>query len=273
MRKANKIINKDIISLKNKLDEENFSSEYMRQYDNLTKDEAVRFFEKIISYRRSLEEKAKSNILIVTISITVILGMASLLFSIPEKTNTSNLMNIILVVLFLLSLVYMTIGSILSLQTLNAGELKQRYELSPEDLDYLSSIAEEDRNKEFKLILSSYNELNNKINLKLNNFASCTYEHIRNSIITFFLLGMFISTIFLINQFNGDEKENNELINQQQSLEQIHEELDKLNKNIGSHFEFFKNDEVKKQQKEILRKIKSIEKRLTPIENDLKSNQ
>ncbi|MCM3575599.1 hypothetical protein M3172_20615 [Mesobacillus subterraneus] len=231
--KANKIINKKIREFKLDLETEDFMSENMGYCQNIDDKLVQIIFDKTIENRKSLEEKAKTNILIVTVAITVILGLSSLLFSIPEKVSNNVFLIFLIGFLFLLSLIYMIIGSILSLMTLNAGELKEKYDWSPQDLSYIESLTDERiRLREKKYILSSYIELNKFTNFKLNNFASSTYEHIRNSLITFFLIGVSITLVFIFSNKESKDPVHDSLSKQNKIMEGIKLNLEKINVNI-----------------------------------------
>jgi hypothetical protein len=275
---ANKKINKKMKNFKVNLEDEEFFSEFMRDCQNIHFEQVQSIFNNTIENRKSLEEKAKTNILIVTVAITVILGLSSLLFSIPEKVSNNSLVIFMIGILFLISLIYMIIGSILSLMTLNAGELKEKYDWSPRALSYIESLTDEnEKSREKKYLLSSYIELNNLTNLKLNNFASSTYEHIRNSLVTFFLIGVSITLVFVFTNKDSKNPLQNNLVKQNEILESIKGELEHINESIKENDKVIyteinndnsQNDILKKNQDKLLEDMSVINKKLDKIIED-----
>ncbi|MEK3820322.1 hypothetical protein MKY20_14745 [Cytobacillus sp. FSL W8-0315] len=232
MVSANKKLNNEIEELKAKTEQDDdYLSEYMEDFQSITTEEAKNLFDQVISTRKTIEEKAKGNILIVTIAVSVILGLTGYLFGMQDKINSNFALDSILAILFSLCLVYLTMGSILSIATLNRGELNQTYDFSSADYKYLSSLEDDQKEKETKYFLSKYSELNIKVNLKINNYVSGTYSFLMNSLITLCIIGV-ISCILYVFQTEKDNKTETELEEQQTVLEDINSNLINIGKNI-----------------------------------------
>lgn len=232
---ANRKLNLDIEDLKEKVDQDDtYLSEYMKRFQCISKDEAQNLFDKVLKYRKTIEEKAKGNILIVTIAVTVILGLSNYFFGIKDKLNNNIYLFIILGILFALCLVYLTVGAILSIETLSAGELKETYDLSESDYEYLGKLNnEKEKEKEYIFFLSYYSELNTKINLKINNYVSSTYFFLRNSLITLCIIGVFSCILYAFQQPKVDGVET-QLKEQQNILQDIDRNLNKIGRNINN---------------------------------------
>ncbi|MFB5284656.1 hypothetical protein [Peribacillus sp. Hz7] len=259
---ANRKITKKVEEFKGNLEnDETYLSPYMQSFENIPVEEAEKIFNSILSNRKTLEDKAKVNVLIVTIAVTVILGLSSFLFTVQGKIPDNIVFSIFLIFLFILSLVYLTIGSIISLATLNSGESKEIYNLSPSDYQYLASISDEtERTKEIRYFYSQYAELNMTINWKINNYVSCTYANIRNSLIFLGIIGIVFCSMFIFGKNDEQIKLEKELNKHVQLLESIEQDLSKLQSETKGTSEQY-NDQIVKQQ-EILNQIQTLQKAL-----------
>jgi hypothetical protein len=256
---ANKKITRKVNELKGNLDrDESYLSSYMRGFEGIPVKEAEKIFNSIISNRKSLEEKAKVNVLIVTVAVTVILGLSSFLFSIQEKIPG----NIFLAFLFILSLVYLISGSISSLATLNSGESKEIYNMSPLDYQYFAGITDlAEKEKEIRYFYSRYAELNMTVNWKINNYISCTYANIRNALIILGIIGVSFCFIFIFDKNDESIKLEKELNKHLHLLEIIEQDMYLLQNNTKSSNENNTNLITGKQQ-EILNEIRNLQKEL-----------
>ncbi|MCZ0871255.1 hypothetical protein [Peribacillus sp. AS_2] len=264
MVKANKKLNKDIETLKLEVsNDDNYLSDYMNAFKNIKKEEALKLFDKVLTHRKTIEDKAKSNILIVTVSVTVILGLSNYFFGIKDKLNSNSVL-LILGILFSFCLIYLTIGAILSIASLNAGELKETYDLSETDYEYLGLLNDDDeKEKETIFFLSFYSELNTKINLKINNYVSSTYSFLRNSLITLCIIGV----VSCITYSFQDKKENGletKLVEQKNELHNINSNLEEIGNNIKGDKQ--KDEENNKKILTLLDEIKVIFDNLIPGE-------
>jgi hypothetical protein len=232
MVSANNNLNKDIETIKKNVeDDDNYLTPYMKVFQNIKKEEAQKLFDKVLTHRKTIEDKAKSNILVVTISVTVILGLSNYFFGLKDKLNSTPVF-LILGILFAVCLIYLTIGAILSITTLSAGELKETYDLSQEDYEYLGKQTDKKiKEKETIFYLSFYSELNIKINLKINNYVSSTYAFLRNSLVTLCIIGVVSCLLygFQLKKENGVETK---LIEQKNILEDINSNIEKIRNNI-----------------------------------------
>ena len=265
---ANKKISEKVKDLKRNIDnDENYLSPYMKDFKGIAVKEAESIFNSVMSNRKSLEEKARVNVLIVTIAVTVILGLSSFLFTIQENIPDSQFINTLLGILFVFSLVYLISGSISSLATLNAGESKEIYNMSPADYKYFATIPQsDDRDKEIVYFYSRYAELNTTINWKINNYISCSYANIRNALFTLGIIGILFCFIFVIDK---DEKSillENELNKQLELLETIEYELSILQEETRVTNE--ENiDQITRRQEYIVNEIDNISEALEGLKN------
>lgn len=137
--------------------------------------------------KKIIEDKAKSLLFIITVSITAI--TFSLTYINTLETNT--LQTIALIVLGL-SIVYFVLGTIRALQTLNIRQfhiVQTEVEITNENYKLTGRKSDIDFLKE--LIQSrQYNDL---INIRLSNFTYASFTLIRNGIILF--VSFFIMTI------------------------------------------------------------------------------
>lgn len=201
MRRANKKIVMKSNDLKRNIEKnDNYLSPYMQSFEGIPIEEVEKIYNSILFNRKSLEEKAKVNVIIVTIAVTVVLGLLSILFTFQEKMPNNLMFNAFLTFLFILSLIYLITGSIISLATLNSGESKEIFNMSPEDYQYLAGITDKTKKeKEMGYLYSRYTELNMTVNWKINNYMSCTYSNIRNALLILGIIGASFCFIFIIN--------------------------------------------------------------------------
>lgn len=225
-KEANEKISDKMEKLKRELNSEEYLSPYMKDFQGIKIEEAQSIFDSIISNRKSLEDKAKVNVLIVTVAVSVILGLSNFLFTLQGNVTDHYAIKIPVAILFILSLINLISGSISALATLNAGETKEIYNMSPQDYKYFASLPnEEKRNKEMIYFYSRYAELNNIVNWKINNYISCSFKNIRNAIFYLGIIGILFCFVFLVekNQTNNQLEQN--LDAQLELLEKIDQKL------------------------------------------------
>jgi hypothetical protein len=259
--KANNKINEKMNKFREDLDQEDFLSPDMEKFLNISIEEAQKLQEKVIAYRKSLEEKARVNVLIVTIAVTVILGLTSFLTGIQDKISNNFYLNIIMFSLIFLSLLYLIFGSIFSLMTLNAGELKEIYDFSLNDYEYLSKISDEsEKERETKYIIARNTELNTFVNLKLNNYISCTYSFIRNAIILLGVVGTISCYVFILDKSEKTDRLVEAVNYQNKILERMEQNIISNNRNMNNqniNFQEILINELKKTNKNLNNLMKS----------------
>lgn len=259
--KANNKINEKMNKFREDLDQEDFLSPDMEKFLNISIEEAQKLQEKVIAYRKSLEEKARVNVLIVTIAVTVILGLTSFLTGIQDKISNNFYLNIIMFSLIFLSLLYLIFGSIFSLMTLNAGELKEIYDFSLNDYEYLSKISDEsEKERETKYIIARNTELNTFVNLKLNNYISCTYSFIRNAIILLGVVGTISCYVFILDKSEKTDRLVEAVNYQNKILERMEQNVISNNRNMNNqniNFQEILINELKKTNKNLNNLMKS----------------
>ena len=184
-RRANKKISKAM----QELDRENINClVYMAGYDKLSQDDANVFLSKTMENKKTIEDKAKANLFGVTVSITIITGLAKMLFDLNNDVAGYTSWKIMLCFLAIAALFYMTLAGVLSMKTL--GELNIVYELFPEDM------ALEAQEKLKKTAFQT--EKNAKMNTMRNNYIYTSYRNIINSLICLCLLFLLLTVPYRV---------------------------------------------------------------------------
>jgi hypothetical protein len=134
-----------------------------------------------IIVKDKLEDKAKSNIIAVTISITLILGASNLLSSIYSKFPYVGI-HWISFILFVLAVIYMIIAGVLSIRVLMNENIVYTISLENYTLD------ETDLRQEYDTCtVANINQ-----NLIRNNGVNTSYECIRNALICLFAIAVMV---------------------------------------------------------------------------------
>lgn len=146
--------------------------EYMKEYNALSIDQLKDFYNDTFEIKNKLEDKAKINIVGLTISISLILGLSNLITKINESFGM-NWITIIVIILSFFSFGYMVAAGILSMAVL----VKENsvYKIWPEDL-----LSGEEKLKE---VYALNTEMNINKNIIRNNYIYTSYECIINSLI------------------------------------------------------------------------------------------
>ncbi|MCK9479954.1 MAG: hypothetical protein M0R40_10735 [Firmicutes bacterium] len=170
---ANKKINKLIVNLENKEFEQNKNfKELQTEYEN--------------TYKRKdkFEDKAKSNIISVTITITLIMGSLTIVKEFMKPQNFFWL-NYIAIGLFVFAVFYMIIAGISAFSS-----------LMDKNTVFLSNLNESDLEEIEQAVAG-----NNYYNSIRNNLVNSSYRCIRNALICMF----FMMLILITNQFKFTE--------------------------------------------------------------------
>ena len=179
--KASYIINHKMAIIKDGLE-----YSYMEGAENLSMKQIELYFEKTFDFQKTFEDKAKTNVFAVSLSVTVITGVTGLLLNLENGNALLNngQRNIILILSGLI-LFYSICASLLSLYMI--GGLNQMYHIFPSE----ECLDDNERKK----ILIQRTELNVKLNTKRNNYL---YGSVKNIIISLcLLLGLFIIIVFV----------------------------------------------------------------------------
>jgi len=163
--------------------------------------------------KKRIEDKAKSLLFIIAVAITAITFSLNYLNSL-----TSDLCQSISVATVFLSIIYLVVGAIRALQTLNIRQFNViQAEVEKKDHNFIL-IAKKENSDYLKELIKS-KQLNDLINIRLSNYTYASFNLIRNGIILFVVF--FISTVsfsYLAKKENGSgvykfEKEINVKIN------------------------------------------------------------
>ena len=155
--------------------------DYMNGYERLSIEQLKDFYNDTFEIKNSFEDKAKINVVGLTISISLILGLSDLITRIEYYGMVW--LNIIVVILSIFAIGYMAIASILSISVLIKENVVNK--VYPEDL----LLKEEDLKKEY----AKNTEINVNRNIIRNNYIYTSYECITNSLIILAIIFFIIS--------------------------------------------------------------------------------
>jgi len=205
LRKANELVNVKIDKLEK--GEKLFS--YMAGYEAIEISEAEVFLAKTLEARKALEDKAKTNVLGVTISVSLIIGLSQVFHN---NFPSNSLLRFVTVLLAFYSLTSMILATMLSLMIL--GKFNKVYDLYPTDKSLTS--------KSEKLDAIAMNaELNMYYNVKRNNYLYSSYGLITNFLIS-------LSILFLMVVIPNHDSTKNTLQKIQDVQSEIYNEVYKL---------------------------------------------
>lgn len=208
--KSTKSINKKIDSLNNSNSEQPYSYEYASKNGKLKDQVLLDTLKETIESKKILEDKAKSSLIAITLSSTIIFNIVKFM----QDTNNSIPVLIILAIISFFSLIYMIIAGVLSLYSI--GEINKVSIMFPED--YLLGI------KEKKAQIADNIEYNYLNNLKRNNFMTVSYKCMITSI-SFLIVIFIVSTVI---SFQG-HKSKDELQVLKNEIEAINDKISTIN--------------------------------------------
>lgn len=162
---------------------------HMEGYSQLNMDTLKDFYNDSFDIKNKPEDKAKLNIAGLTISISLILGLSTLIGKINERIDALWI-RFTVVAVSTIALLYMILAGILSIAVLIKHN--EVYKMQPHDF----TGDEEIQKKAYAL----NTELNVNKNIIRNNYIYTSYECIRNSFIC--LVIIFIVSMLPINAFN-----------------------------------------------------------------------
>jgi len=137
--------------------------------------------------KKTIEDKAKSLLFIITVSITAITFSLNYL-----NTLEINVLQIIALIILGLSILYLVLGTIRAIQTLNIRQfhvIQTAVEITDQNYKLTAKKSDTDFLKE--LIKSK--QQNDLINIRLSNFTYASFTLVRNGIILF--VSFFIMTL------------------------------------------------------------------------------
>lgn len=188
LKSANKIIDHKIRLFEN---EETAAFSYMIGYEQLTNEEAEKYLTKTFEARKNLEDKAKTNVFGVTISVSLIVGFSQLFTNSNFYANA--VVTITVSILIIYSLMSVVLGTILSLLIL--GKYNRIYDMYPTN--------KSDTTDEQLKNIAINSELNSLYNIKRNNLLYSSYGLIINFLISVSLA--FIIVILFLRKPNDSD--------------------------------------------------------------------
>ncbi|MBO3323735.1 hypothetical protein JJB67_15400 [Clostridium perfringens] len=211
-----------------------------------------------IEYENSLlrfkqfEEKAKTNLIAISISATITLGLINPIIDIYQKYQNIYI-TIIIFLISILTVGFMLYGGIESLKVIMDKNIIYKIDIS--------SLSESEES--LKKIYGFYGELNEINNSVRNNYINTSYKCMRNALILLILI--FLLGILPINHIgNINEKE---IMNEIKSLNQ---KIIELNVNRENANTVIVNQENKISELES--KLSIIQEKLNELENKNESN-
>jgi hypothetical protein len=162
--RVNRIIEKRMQSINNN----DQTLEYMHNYASLTIDEVQQFHQKSLDQMKSLEDKAKINVLGVTIAVSLITGLATSFRAFKDSVFFGTALEISIAVFSVLSVAYMSMSGLVALVVL--GDKNKVYQLFPNEM----RLPDKDKIKQLAL----YTELNVNLNIIRNNYVYAGYRSI-----------------------------------------------------------------------------------------------
>jgi len=225
--------------------------EYMNKYENLTVVDLELLSKESHNRMKSLEDKAKTNIPVISISVTLLLGFMAILYNYNIDSITPSFLKIVFYISSFLTIIYMLIAGWSSLYVI--GVLNKRFLLSPSDYGL------EDEEKKKAIAINE--EKNDLFNIIRNNYIYTSYKHIIYSLVilglvyTIMIFSVEISSpnvdiINILTKMNSNNRESfiqNEMLAQEFLESYINnEEMDKeqINEIIKLLKEYLKNTNV-----------------------------
>ena len=186
---SSKIINKKISNLMESNSEKPYCYEYSSSNEGINIDVLLSLLKDTVENKKTLEDKAKSTLIAITISTTLIINLLNFL---KNMESNSIILTSFLVILGILCVFNMIIAGVLSLYSIS--EINTVANMFPED--YLLP------DQEKRLQISDNIEYNYLNNLKRNNFMTTSYKCMISSI-------SLLLIIFIISTFSFALENNN----------------------------------------------------------------
>ena len=174
MWRKNRVVIKSIIELENQYGDDDIP-------DNIKNENAkiiVTDYKRALIIKDKLEDKAKSNVIAVTISITLIMG-ASAIITNTIKNQTISWFPALTVSLFILSVIFMITAGIFALRL-----------LMDKNKVFFVTADEDDVEKSYEARIECYKstKLNDKVNHIRNNYVFTSFACIRNALVCLFIV-------------------------------------------------------------------------------------
>jgi len=249
-KKANDRIFKDIEELQ-QLDRLTPNGSYMGNYITLSVCDARIFLEKTLDKKKSLEDKAKTNVFGVTIAVTLVTGLSKVLID----WNSLNYPIVFKMILFLIAfyvLIQMILAGLSSIKII--GDIIIQYELFPDDVNLPDN--------DLLDLIALDTEINVKYNTIRNNYLSSSYESLKKSLIGLLILFIIITfpfNIFVNNNSLQQDKMHTDIINIQ------HQQME-----LEKRVELLKDTQITQSSKiNDIEKISKIEQQIKVLNQEI----
>jgi len=184
---------KKVLARIKEIDSGNYNNnlQYVERLDGFKEADILRFYDRTLEIKKSLEEKSKSILLSITVAITLIIGLITILLNHDKFSSGSQLLTYIIFFIGLISVMYMIIGAIMSLKLLS-GRI-QVYQLFPVD----TALEEVEKVK----LIAINTEQNTNMNVIRSNIVYIAHKSIINSLICLIILFL----LFSVNLIAGNQ--------------------------------------------------------------------
>ncbi|MCP4130347.1 MAG: hypothetical protein GY754_05150 [bacterium] len=225
-------------------------SYFMKDYKKLSMKNATKYYEETAKSKEKLEEKAKANLFVVAISITLIIGLQKLLTDINNNNFDNIFFALTLFLLSFYSLINLIIAGLLSLKVISALNVFYSLEPATTTLSKKKQVAE----------IALCTEMNVTMDLKRNNYIVWSYLSIKNSLLALFILFILTSLPAMFHarhELKQISKSQNLIVKELKKIELDNVQQNSSIKNVKKIIIRQKTERVKKLK--LIKEIKKIE--------------
>lgn len=235
-------------------------------YIDLTEEQMMDFYNQSLKNKNSIEDKSKASLIAITLSISLVVGLISVILKLNDSSSVSMVFKIMIALLSLIVVFYMAVAGVLSLYCL--GQINSVYLLRPEDM----VLNGDDKKKEIAICT----ECNDRTNTMRNNYMYASY---RSIIIALIILLVLFMSIVIDTYFCEQIKEDENIIIEREIISRLDRGLDLYEDNL----EFVIKSNTKTQEisnfdidsndiKILIEQNENIMKKLNDLELYLKSD-
>lgn len=220
-------------------DIDNYNFEYIKFNKDTKLKHLKEAYDSSVLRMKQFEEKAKTNIIAISISVTITIGLINPISNIYEKYNNIYF-GFFLFIISIFIVMFMLYGGIISLKVLMDKNIV--YKIG------LTELSEDE--KSLKNIYGMYGELNEINNTIRNNYINTSYKCMRNALILLSLI-FFIGIIPV--KLNSEDQTNKNIM----ELKEKNSKNEMLIKEQGNRL-----NNIEKSNLELQLKLKELEEKL-----------